>query len=89
MGAPVFALAGYAAASLVIPRGFALPLSGLARAQELPQGFAAVWFGSGKDLPQGNTARRVTAGVMQRANTAGVMPHLPLGLFAPGAVVKQ
>ena len=39
-GAPVFALAGYAAASLVIPRGFALPPSGLARAQELPQGNA-------------------------------------------------
>ena len=32
MGAPAFALVGYAAASLVIPRGFALPLSGLARA---------------------------------------------------------
>ena len=31
MGAPVFALTGYAAASHVIPRGFAVPLSGLAR----------------------------------------------------------
>ena len=74
MGAPAFALVGYAAASLVIPRGFALPLSGLARA---------------KTYHRGNAARRFTAGVMQRANTAGVLPHLPLGLFAPGAVVKQ
>jgi len=50
MGAPVFALTGYAVASHVIPRGFALPLSGLARAQsyrrviqraEFPQGNAA------------------------------------------------
>ena len=32
MGAPVFAPAGYAAASHVIPRGFALPQSVLARA---------------------------------------------------------
>ena len=31
-GAPVFALTGYAVASHVIPRGFAVPLSGLARA---------------------------------------------------------
>ena len=31
MGAPVFALTGYAVASHVIPRGFAVPLSGLAR----------------------------------------------------------
>ena len=33
VGAPVFALTGYAAASHVIPRGFAVPLFGLARAQ--------------------------------------------------------
>ena len=32
MGAPVFALTGYAAASHVIPRGFAVPQCGLARA---------------------------------------------------------
>ena len=31
MGAPVFALTGYAVASHVIPCGFAVPLSGLAR----------------------------------------------------------
>jgi len=37
MGAPVFALTGYAVASHVIPRG-------------LP---AAVWFGSGEDVPLG------------------------------------
>ena len=33
MGAPVFALTGYAAASHVIPRGFAVPLCGMARAK--------------------------------------------------------
>ena len=47
MGAPVFALTGYAVASLGIPRGFAVPLAGLAR---------------GADLPLGNATRRVTAG---------------------------
>ena len=36
MGAPVFALTGYAVASHVIPRGFAVPLSGLARAIDVP-----------------------------------------------------
>ena len=40
MGAPVFALTGYAAASLVIPRVC----------------FAAVWFGSGDELPVGNSS---------------------------------
>ena len=33
MGAPVFALTGYAVASLGITRGFAVPLSGMARAK--------------------------------------------------------
>ena len=33
MGAPVFALTGYAVASHVIPRGFAVSLFGLARVQ--------------------------------------------------------
>ena len=33
MGAPVFALTGCAVASHVIPRGFAVPQSGLAQAQ--------------------------------------------------------
>ena len=33
MGAPVFALTGCAAASHVIPRGVAVPLSGMARVQ--------------------------------------------------------
>ena len=37
-GAPVFALTGYAVASHVIPRGFAVPLSGLARAIDVPPG---------------------------------------------------
>ena len=36
-GAPVFALMGYAVASHVIPRGFAVPLCGVARAGYLPQ----------------------------------------------------
>ena len=40
MGAPVFALTGYAAASHDIPRGLAMPQFGLARAEELPQGYA-------------------------------------------------
>ena len=31
MGAPVFALMGYAAASHVIPRGFAVPQCGMVR----------------------------------------------------------
>ena len=34
MGVPVFALAGYAATSLVIPRGFCLLLFGLARVKK-------------------------------------------------------
>ena len=33
MGAPVFALTGYAVASHVIPRGFAVPQFGMARAK--------------------------------------------------------
>ena len=33
LGAPVFALTGYAVASHVIPRGFAVPQSGMARAK--------------------------------------------------------
>ena len=38
MGAPVFALTGYAVASLDIPRGFAVPQWGLAQSADLPQG---------------------------------------------------
>ena len=38
MGAPVFALTGYAVASHVIPLGGCC---------------AAVWYGSGEDVPQG------------------------------------
>ena len=38
MGAPVFALTGYAEASHDIPRGFALPQCGLARGDDVPQG---------------------------------------------------
>jgi len=37
-GAPVFALTGYAVASHVIPRGFAIPQCGLARAIDVPPG---------------------------------------------------
>ncbi|MBR2910048.1 MAG: hypothetical protein IKC05_00430 [Lentisphaeria bacterium] len=39
-GAPVFALTGYAVASHVIPRGFAMPLCGMARAIDVPVGKA-------------------------------------------------
>ena len=38
MGAPVFALTGYAVASHVIPRGFAVSLSGMARVSDVPVG---------------------------------------------------
>ena len=38
MGAPVFALTGYAVASHVIPRGFAVPLWGVAQGADVPQG---------------------------------------------------
>ena len=56
MGAPVFALTGYAAASHVIPRGVAMSLCGLARAKscrgvkqcaDLPQGYAGQLDGNG------------------------------------------
>ena len=47
IGAPVFALTGYAVASHVIPRGFAVPLSVLARGKELPQGNAGRFDGNG------------------------------------------
>ena len=40
IGAPVFALTGYAVASHVIPRGFAFPQFGLAWGAELPLGKA-------------------------------------------------
>ena len=38
LGAPVFALTGYAVASHVIPRGFAMPLCGVARGQSYRRG---------------------------------------------------
>ena len=38
MGAPVFALMGYAAASHDIPRGFAVLLCGMAQRQDVPLG---------------------------------------------------
>ena len=56
MSAPVFALTGYAVASLGIPRGFAVPQSGMARVQSyrggmqrsaLPQGYARLFDGCG------------------------------------------
>jgi len=40
MGAPVFALMGYAVASHVIPRGFAVPQFGMARAKSYRRGNA-------------------------------------------------
>ena len=47
MGAPVFALTGYAVASHVIPRGFAVPLFGMARAQSCRRGSATGRFTTG------------------------------------------
>ena len=49
MGAPVFALMGYAAASHDIPRGFALPQFGTARAKSYRLG---VYFGNGGETRQ-------------------------------------
>ena len=46
-GAPVFALTGYAVASHVIPRGGAVPLSGLARVQSCRRGSATGRFTAG------------------------------------------
>ena len=51
MGAPVFALTGYAVASHVIPRGFAVPLGGVARVLICRR--VMQWA----DLPQGKTQK--------------------------------
>ena len=40
MGAPVFALTGYAVASHVIPCGFAVPRWGETQGADMPQGYA-------------------------------------------------
>ena len=40
MGAPVFALTGYAVASQGITRGLAVPLGGGTQGADLPQGYA-------------------------------------------------
>ena len=47
MGAPVFALTGYAVASHVIPRGFAVPLSGMARVKIYRRGMPGFFDGNG------------------------------------------
>ena len=47
MSAPVFALTGYAVASHVIPRGFAVPQSGMARAKIYRRGSATGRFTAG------------------------------------------
>ena len=66
MGAPVFALMGYAAASHDIPRGFAVPQFGLARAKIYRRGNAMGRFTAEvmqwADLPQGYAMGRFTAG---------------------------
>jgi hypothetical protein len=56
MGAPVFALMGYAAASHDIPRGFAVPQFGLARAK-IYRGVMQ-WA----DLPQDKTSKKKSGG---------------------------
>ena len=47
MGAPVFALTGYAVASLSIPRGFAMPLCGWAWVQIYRWGVPGFFYGNG------------------------------------------
>ena len=44
MGAPVFALTGYAVASLGITRGFAVPLCGMGLGADLPMGCAGLFL---------------------------------------------
>ena len=47
MGAPVFALMGYAVASHVIPRGFAVPLGGVTRVLICRRGMPGFFDGCG------------------------------------------
>ena len=60
VGAPVFALTGYAVASHVIPVG--LPV--------------AVWFGSGDKLPLGKVTRPVTVLVRASPGQSGIFKGL-------------
>ena len=47
LGAPVFALTGYAVASHVIPPGFAVPLSGMARVKIYRRGMQGFFYDNG------------------------------------------
>ena len=60
MGAPVFALTGYAVASHVIPRGFALPLCEVARGKKITTEVILAYFsGLFANPPPPRRARRV------------------------------
>ena len=59
-GAPVFALTGYAVASHVIPCGFAVPLSGMARVQSYRGGMQR------SALPQGKSNKKNPAARLKR-----------------------
>ncbi len=56
MGAPVFALTGYAVASHVIPRGFAVPQSGLARVKSCRWGMQGNLIATGVCVSRGRGA---------------------------------
>ena len=56
MGAPVFALTGYAAASHGIPRGFAFPQFGLAREKSCRRGMIGNLMAAGVCVLRGRDA---------------------------------
>ena len=59
VGAPVFALTGYAVASHVIPRGFALPLCEVARGKKITTEVILAYFsGLFANPPPPRRARR-------------------------------
>ena len=64
MGAPVFALMGYAVASHVIPRGFAVPLGGVTRVMICRR--VMQWA----NLPQGKTSKKI-----RRRDTKSQQPY--------------
>ena len=56
MSAPVFALTGYAVASHVIPRGFAVPQCGMARAKICRRGMQGNLMATGVCVLRGRGA---------------------------------
>ena len=78
VGAPVFALTGYAVASHVIPRGFAVPLCGLAQAQMCRWGMLACLM-----------ATAVCGGRSPGQIYHRGMPGFFVKLFSPGKKFKE